>query len=370
MWKVLWTTLKSPRRRGERFLREMERLQVDTGAIRHFGNGTRVCALWTIMWMNCSFMESRGRMKSFYSPTAADAMSPAVGDIVSAGDPPVHVRDRCSGAVVHIGTRARVAVYDAMSAAPRVVDVAPAPVNEFIEQLTSTIHELCRAEGGSVPYTVIREVTENFIHAEFAELVVSILDAGATIRFADQGPGITDKDRALLPGFTTANGDMKRYIRGVGSGLPIVREYLIHSGGSLAIEDNLGSGSVVTVYAGPRHRTEERPVEPRWTSSARGAPVPGPSQPAEQSSFPVEEVEDQPVARPRLTARQQHVLALVLESGLAGPSLVAKELGVGISTAYRDLALLEEAGLIAADGGKRTLTTEGLSYLGDLMNRS
>jgi DNA-binding IclR family transcriptional regulator len=63
-------------------------------------------------------------------------------------------------------------------------------------------------------------------------------------------------------------------------------------------------------------------------------------------------------------------LALVLESGLAGPSLVAKEVGVGISTAYRDLAFLEEAGLIVADGGKRTLTPEGLSYLGDLMNRS
>ena len=42
--------------------------------------------------------------------------------------------------------------------------------------------------------------------------------------------------------------------------------------------------------------------------------------------------------------RQQQVLALVLESGLAGPSLVSEELGVGISTAYRDLAMLEEAG--------------------------
>jgi len=116
-----------------------------------------------------------------------------------------------------------------------VVDVDPAPVTEFIEALASTVHQLCRAEGGSIPYTVIREVAENFIHAEFAEPVVSILDAGGTIRFADQGPGISDKDRALLPGFTTASGDMKHYIRGVGSGLPIVREYLIHSGGSLAI---------------------------------------------------------------------------------------------------------------------------------------
>jgi predicted DNA-binding transcriptional regulator YafY len=56
----------------------------------------------------------------------------------------------------------------------------------------------------------------------------------------------------------------------------------------------------------------------------------------------------------------------VLESGLAGPSLVAKELGVGVSTAYRDLASLEEAGLIVSEAGKRTLTPEGLSYLGSL----
>ena len=67
---------------------------------------------------------------------------------------------------------------------------------------------------------------------------------------------------------------------------------------------------------------------------------------------------------PRLTTRQKHVLALVLESGSAGPSIVSKELGVGLSTAYRDLASLEEMGLIQAEGGKRTLTTEGLHFLG------
>ena len=72
----------------------------------------------------------------------------------------------------------------------------------------------------------------------------------------------------------------------------------------------------------------------------------------------------------QVNARQKQVLALVLESGLAGPSLVAKELGVGVSTAYRDLASLEELGLITSDGGKRTLTDDGLRFLGDLTNRS
>ncbi|TLM98470.1 MAG: HTH domain-containing protein [Actinobacteria bacterium] len=69
---------------------------------------------------------------------------------------------------------------------------------------------------------------------------------------------------------------------------------------------------------------------------------------------------------PRLTTRQKQALALVMENGTAGPSLISRELGVGISTAYRDLAALEEAGLIDADGGKRTLSDAGLSYLDNL----
>jgi DNA-binding transcriptional ArsR family regulator len=300
-------------------------------------------------------------MKSFYAPAVEAAIAPAAGSELAP--------NRLAGSVSHIRVRARIAVYDALSAAPRVVDVEPAPVGEFIEALASRVHELSRSGGGTIPYTVIREVTENFIHADFAEPVVSILDSGSTIRFADQGPGIADKDRALLPGFTTAGGDMKRYIRGVGSGLPIVRDFLSHSGGSLAIEDNLGAGSVVTIYAGPAPRRAPEPVPAARRLTPEPAPV---AETSEQGSFEESSVGSvtPPLARPRLSARQKHVLALVLESGLAGPSLVSKELGVGISTAYRDLAILEEAGLIVSEAGKRTLTPEGLTYLGDLMNRS
>jgi len=297
-------------------------------------------------------------MKSFYS----SAVVAFEGSAVDVEVPPSQSANKVS----HIRTRARIAVYDALSAAPRVLDIDPAPVDEFIESLASRVHELSHTEGGTIPYTVIREVAENFIHADFAEPVVSILDAGSTIRFADQGPGIADKERALLPGFTTAGGDMKRFIRGVGSGLPIVRDFLVHSGGSLAIEDNLGAGSVVTVHAGPVRRPPQSSVHPA-SPAVVGDAIPAY---ANQTSFEAVPAPEAPVARPRLTARQKHVLALVLESGLAGPSLVSKELGVGISTAYRDLATLEDVGLIASDGGKRTLTPEGLTYLGDLMNRA
>ena len=294
-------------------------------------------------------------MKSFYSP-AVDPFD--AGDSAGTGATvvPLFSSRTCA--------RGRIAVYDAPSAAPQVEDVELCSVSAFIESVSSRVHELARSRGGSVPYTVIREIAENLIHADFREPVVSILDNGSTIRFADQGPGIPDKDKALLPGFTTANGDMKPFIRGVGSGLPIVREFLSLSGGALVVEDNLVRGSVVTIFA--RRNTARVPAAPE----ARSAP--SPSTPMAQHSVEQESLLEQnsgsTTAGILLSTRQKHVLAVVLESGLAGPSLVSKELGVGISTAYRDLASLEDHGLISSESGKRTLTPQGLSYLGSLSN--
>ncbi len=257
-------------------------------------------------------------------------------------------------------------MYEAAGAAPRVEDIEPAPVGEFIESFTTRVYELAREQGGSVPYTAIREVTENFIHANFAEPVVSVLDGGVTIRFADQGPGISDKERAVMPGFTTASGDMKCFIRGVGSGLPIVRDYLSVSGGSLHHRRQprwgLGRHSLLApLPVSQGHRLFSvlsfRPPPRLWeragsrTLGTRMAPT-GPAS-----------------RQPLLSTRQKQVLALVMESGSAGPSLVAKELGCGVSTAYRDLASLEDLGLICSDGGKRTLTDQGLSCFDHLVTR-
>lgn len=141
----------------------------------------------------------------------------------------------------------RIAVYDDGHSIPRMVVVQPADTATFIENLSQTIYNEARNAGGSLPYMAIREVSENFIHARFAEATVSILDRGNTVRFTDQGPGIPDKERAQQPGFTRAVEAMKPYIRGVGSGLPIVREYMELSRGYVTIEDNLGTGSVVTI---------------------------------------------------------------------------------------------------------------------------
>ena len=83
-----------------------------------------------------------------------------------------------------VDATARVAVYDDMKSAPHVLKVKPAGTNEFIEQLTTTVYEQSKLAGGSIPYTLIREVSENFIHAQFKEIVVSIMDGGNTVRFA------------------------------------------------------------------------------------------------------------------------------------------------------------------------------------------
>jgi len=245
------------------------------------------------------------------------------------------------------GYHARVAIYDSILAAPRVDDVRAGSPRDLIEALSETVYDLAHRAGGTAPYTVIREVVENLIHADFQEIVVSVLDNGSTVRFADQGPGISDKDRAVRPGFTTATASMKDYIRGVGSGLPIVSEFLSREGGSLVLEDNLGRGTVVTLSLDPA-------VAP-----------PAPEMVEELSTPAVDLTEDVPP----LSLRQKKVLSLVMELGEVGPTLVSKELAVGLSTAYRDLASLEEFDLIEGDeSGKRVLTTKGSVYLGRLFD--
>jgi hypothetical protein len=260
--------------------------------------------------------------------------------------------------------------------------------------------------GGRVPYSVINELVENYVHADFRGPVVSILDAGNTIRFSDQGPGIKDKEKAVEPGYTTASVDMKRYIRGVGSGLPLVRDSLSLNDGSLRIDDNLGSGTVVTVSVGTAAvggasssaRTPRTVLPLPVSSHSKGLPSaatasegPGPVLPDSRTTgdvgATVESFAFPPGGQtspwapgrhappsldhggPRLTNRQKRVLALVMEAGEAGPSLVAKELAIGLSTAYRDLAHLEMLEFIAADGtGKRSLTNEGAAFLHGLLH--
>lgn len=278
--------------------------------------------LWTTGCAACGG-EVRQDLKRFFEEGAVPSPGAPV-DILVAED---------SVRVSSDGTSARIAVYDTLAAAPRVEEVVAQSLADAIEQLASRTYNIARERGGTIPYTIIREVSENLIHAGFREVVVTILDGGATVRFADQGPGIRDKEKVFQPGFSTATAEMKQVIRGVGSGLPIVRETLTFAGGTIEIEDNLGNGTVVTLRSAP-------PVEQ------------APGREPEVSGVPA------------LTDRQKQALSIILELGSVGPSALSRELDVGVATAYRDLAFLEEAGLIAADDtGKRTLTVYGVTCL-------
>lgn len=243
----------------------------------------------------------------------------------------------------------RVAIYDSPLAPPQVVTLSAGDFDQLIGELAARTHGYARERGGRIPFVVIKEIVENLIHAYFQDAVVTIMGDGNTIRISDQGPGIPEnvKQRAFEPGFTTATREMRRFIKGVGSGLPVAREQLAFLGGAITIEDNLRGGTVVTLRVGPpAGPSPDAPAVPRHPAAVPAAPSPG---------------------APRLTDRQKKILLLIAEIGAAGPSTVAKELGMSHSTAFRELSSLQKMRLLTvgtADPGKRTLTEEGIAFLG------
>ena len=229
----------------------------------------------------------------------------------------------------------RIAVYDTLTSPPRVIVVEEEDLPALIAALAEKTYNSCRDQGGQVPFTVIQELIENLLHAAFRDVVVTVLDNGQTIRISDHGPGVGEKERAFLPGFTTATAQQRSLIRGVGSGLPIAREALQFLRGVLTVEDNLGGGAVFTIKL--------------------------PTRPAEEPPRPA-------APAVKLTTRQTKVLVLLMELGSAGPKALAKELGISPATAFRDLNLLEQKGLIHSLGdGKRALREEGLRLLDSIL---
>jgi anti-sigma regulatory factor (Ser/Thr protein kinase) len=234
----------------------------------------------------------------------------------------------------------RIAVYGERQYPPMVISVTDYPLDEahlseLIHGLAARAHALAREQGGRLPLTVFEQLIENLVHASFQGVVVTILDGGNTLRVSDRGPGIPDKDLALRPGFTSADAQARRTIRGVGSGLAVVREALAGLDGDLDIEDNLGQGTVVTARLRPQ---PESPLAPAAVPSYN------------------------------LPERQLKTLLLAVELAPVGPTRVARELGVSTSTTYRDLVLLEEAGFVTSGPtGLRSVSDAGLAYLNTVL---
>jgi DNA-binding transcriptional ArsR family regulator len=121
--------------------------------------------------------------------------------------------------------------------------------------------------------------------------------------------------------------------------LGIARAAAEKVGGTVLIEDNIGGGTVATISA-------------PGTSSEAGDQ-------AAHKGTPSRRYPDG-VPRMNISERQQKVLITVLECGEVGPSTVADRLEISVSTAYRDLSVLEEHGLVVTDeSGKRVISPLG-----------
>ena len=246
------------------------------------------------------------------------------------------------------GIGVKVAVYPE-SGEPEVSEVSAASPRAASEKFSRLVMEKVRDSGGRVPEEALRELVENLVHAEFRGVVISVLEAGNVVRISDKGPGIEHKEQAFEFGFSGATPEAARDIRGVGAGLGIARAAAEKAGGKVTVEDNIGGGTVATVSVG-----EVVEVEGDEKPSIR--PVP-------QRKYP------DAVPKMNISERQEKVLITVLECGEVGPSTVAEKLEISVSTAYRDLSVLEEHGLVAGDeSGKRAITPLGRDLVEAIVN--
>ena len=242
----------------------------------------------------------------------------------------------------------KVAVYP-NGGEPEVSEVSAASASAATVKFSKLVMDKVEESGGRVPETALRELVENLIHAEFRGVVISVLEDGNVVRVSDKGTGIQHKDRAFEFGFSGATADAIREIRGVGAGLGMARAAAEEVGGTVTIEDNIGGGTVATVSV------PETGKEP-----AGGEPV--------ENQVPQRKYPDA-VPSMNISERQQKVLITVLEHGEVGPSTVAERLEISVSTAYRDLSVLEEHGLVAgADSGKRMITPLGRDLVGAIVS--
>ena len=248
--------------------------------------------------------------------------------------------ERTQGEPERAGIGVRIAVY-ARGGEPEVIEVAAANPRSATAKFTRLVMDEVREAGGRVPEEAVREVVENLVHAQYRGVVISILDGGDVVRVSDKGPGVQHKSRAMEFGFSGVTPGTLAEIRGVGAGLGIARAAAEKVGGTVVIEDNIGGGTVATITV-----SEEASEPKAGESAARGS--------AASRRYP------DGVPRMNISERQQKVLITVLECGEVGPSTVADRLEISVSTAYRDLSVLEEHGLVVTDeSGKRIISPLG-----------
>ncbi len=182
---------------------------------------------------------------------------------------------------------------------------------------------------------------------------------------------------------------MKKFIRGVGSGLPIVKETIRFSGGSIDIRDNMNKGTVVILKInGDENKNDNFNISIKSFNNKE----PDSSEVTDDKNTHLKSIDPEEVSNPvspehitkntdtagslknpyvpdefvsvKLSLRQIKILFLTLELEESGPSVISKELGFSLSTSFRELSYLEKEGFLKNfSSGKKRLSKKGFKYL-------
>jgi hypothetical protein len=208
-----------------------------------------------------------------------------------------------------------------------VMDLEEDDFGLFSRRVTEIVITALRDLGIDFPSSPVSELVDNLIHAVPCSASIVVDPRGPGVTICDTGKGIPRVDLALKAGFSTADSLQRSFIRGVGLGLHLAKRDIEASGGELLLESIPGCGTFARVSLTPS------------------------------------------VSPPELSHRQNNILFLLSEGEALGPSHVASELGITVSTAYRDLVKLQEAGLVVSSpSGKRFLSERGKLYLQGLLS--
>ncbi len=245
----------------------------------------------------------------------------------------------------------RLAIYRDGEPQPQVEEVQGTGPDELIHRLCTAVGGVITDLGGPLPQVAVVALIQNLLHAKFTCVTISVLESGRSLRVADRGPGIADKDRAREPGFSTADDAMRRVIPGVGAGLFVAAGLAASAGGRLDVSDNLGGGTVATLSVPDPARlvapAPEQLTSSHSSSSTGAAAAFRPRPPSSQ-----------------LTDGGKRILLLLAELGGAALGTICDELRIPPDEVESELDALRSRGLLdPARSHQMILTAAGLRYL-------
>ena len=152
---------------------------------------------------------------------------------------------------------------------------------------------------------------------------------------------------------------MKQYINGVGSGLPIVKEYLETKNGNIRIEDNLESGAVVTISVTGRPAADS--IVPSSAASIPYQPttVSGPASSTSLQNNGSSAHISADMVLPMLSKRAQDFLPLFKTENIWGIKDLSSTANIPSGSMFNELKKLRDLGIITQVGKKYTLTPFG-----------